>query len=69
MTKPLDPNGLMGVTAAAKVLRVSRSRVHQMITEGKLPATLVGISYALRRADVIELKDRPGPGAPPKHRS
>ncbi len=63
------PDDLIGVTAGAQLLHLSRARLHQMVREGKLPATLVGGSYVLRRADVIALRHRPKPGHPKNSQS
>lgn len=42
----------VSVTEAAALLGVSRQRVHQLIGEQRIPATRIGHSYAIARADV-----------------
>jgi excisionase family DNA binding protein len=49
---------LIGVSDAASVLQVSRQRVQQMITEGKLSAVSIGRSLVLTRSEVEAMAAR-----------
>ena len=51
---------------AAKILKITRGRVHQLILCGSLPATKFGRDYQLDEADVEAAKNRPSPGRPRK---
>lgn len=52
---------------AAELLGVSGSRIRQLVMEGKLKAkSWKGL--ALRKEDVLALKNRPGPGKPKKEK-
>lgn len=54
---------LLSVKEVADVLQVSKRRVHQLIEEGRLPATKVGIQFVVKAVDVKKLKINP-PGRP-----
>lgn len=49
-TAPLP--ALSSVSEAAEALDVSRQRVLQLVTEGKLPATKIGTTWAIRTASL-----------------
>ena len=56
---------LITTTEAAKRLGVTRGRVHQLLTDGRLPAEKVGVQWLIRPADLAKVKDRK-PGRPKK---
>lgn len=61
---------LVSVSGAAELLGVTRTRVQQLLDEGKLPGSLVGRTYVIPRAAVLKQlslqdsgKRRPSTGA------
>ena len=56
---------LLSVAEAAEKLGVTRGRVNQFITEGRLPAQRIGRSYAIKEAD-LDLIEKRQTGRPPK---
>ncbi len=52
MTVAGAPVGFLTVAEVADQLRVSTMTVYRLIKSGELPATRIGKSYRLRRADV-----------------
>jgi excisionase family DNA binding protein len=61
---PLGMEGIITASEAAEQLGVTRRRVIALIHAGKLPADRLGNNYAIRKADLAKVKDRP-PGRPP----
>jgi excisionase family DNA binding protein len=61
---------LISTQQAADELGITRSRIHQMIENGSLPATKFGEGrggmWLIRRADLEKVRVRPGPGRPSK---
>jgi excisionase family DNA binding protein len=55
---------VLSTSQAAEALGVTQRRVLAMITARRLPATRVGNSYIIQRADLAKVKDRK-PGRPP----
>lgn len=55
---------LISVTEAADRLGVTRGRVAQLISEGRLPASKVGHVFVIQAQDLELVKDR-RPGRPP----
>ena len=51
----LDPNLVISVTDAAKMLNCNRATVHRWIKEGKLSALTVGRMNLLSRAEVLSM--------------
>jgi len=47
------------VTMAAKKLGVSRGRVHQLITDGRIRATRLGPILVIDAAELAKVKHRP----------
>jgi len=60
-----NPQDLVSVTEAAERLGVTRGRVAQLISSGRLPAAKVGHIFVIRVQDLKLVKDRP-PGRPSK---
>ena len=60
-----DPNRLLSTAEAATHLKVTRQRMLELITEGRLPATKVGRAYVIRAGDLAALKLNKA-GRPPK---
>lgn len=56
---------LITTVEAARRLGVTRPRIHQFISEGRLPATRFGRDLAIEEADLEKLERRPV-GHPPK---
>lgn len=56
---------MLSVIEAAEKLGVSRIRVNQFISEGRLPAQKVGRSFIIRESDLELVRDRTT-GRPPK---
>lgn len=56
---------MLSVIEAAEQLGVSRIRVNQLISEGRLPAQKVGRSFIIRESDLDLVRDRT-PGRPAK---
>jgi len=56
---------LISVIEAAEQLGVSRVRVNQLISKGRLPALKIGRSFVVRESDLELVRDRP-PGRPAK---
>lgn len=54
-----EPGELLTVREVAHFLRVSESRVYQLINDGRLPASNVGVGstprFRIRREDAIDL--------------
>jgi len=65
MTTEKLTNEYLTTGEAARLLGVSGSRIRQLVMEGKLKAK-VWKGLALRKEDVLALKNRPGPGKPKK---
>lgn len=63
MTKKKQPDDLISVAEAAPALGVTKHRVHQLIRDGRLPATRIANAYAVRRRDLALVADRK-PGRP-----
>lgn len=61
-------NDPIPTSVAAKILKLSPSRVRALALAGVLPAVRVGRDWVYERADVRAFKatDRPGRGRPPK---
>ncbi len=58
---------IVGVTVAARELKLSTSRVRELIQLGKLPAQKIGREYAITREDLEAFKLIARPvGRPPK---
>jgi excisionase family DNA binding protein len=61
---------LISTQQAAEILGISLARVHQLIKDGRLPATKFGERlrgmWLIRRADLEKVRVRPGPGRPSK---
>jgi excisionase family DNA binding protein len=55
--------GMLTTKEAAERLGVSRPRVNQLISEGRLPAEKNGRDYFIKPADLAKVKDRK-PGRP-----
>jgi excisionase family DNA binding protein len=55
----------ISVSEAAKILKISRQRVLQLIKEGRLTATKVANAYLIQRADLAAVENRK-PGRPRK---
>jgi excisionase family DNA binding protein len=49
----------ISVTEAAKLMKISNTRVRAYITSGRLPAEKIGVAFILRRADVLAFKPMP----------
>jgi excisionase family DNA binding protein len=49
---------LISAKEAAKRLGVSDRRVRSLITNGKLPATLIGNAYVIQESDLSLVKER-----------
>jgi len=56
---------LLTVQDAAKRLGVSVPRIHQLISEKRLPAQKIGSQYVIQESDLQLVKNRPT-GRPPK---
>jgi excisionase family DNA binding protein len=56
---------ILTTAEAAERLTVSVGRVHQLISEGRLPAQKLGRDYAIKEADLRRVADRK-PGRPSK---
>lgn len=56
---------LLSVAEVAEKLGVTRGRVNQFISEGRLPAQKIGRAFAIKEEDLILIKDRQT-GRPPK---
>lgn len=56
---------MLSVIEAAKQLGVSRIRVNQLISSGRLPAEKVGRSFIIRESDLELVRERT-PGRPAK---
>jgi len=56
-TEPLDPNRIINLPEAAKLLRKPVGTVRSYIHSRKLPATLVGKSYLIKYRDLLEWFD------------
>lgn len=54
----MNMEGLISVVQAAEKLKVSRVRVLQLITEGRLPASRIGQAYVINEADLALVADR-----------
>ncbi len=57
------PTSLITAAQAGEILGVTRHRVIQLITAGRLPAEKVGMQYLIKPADLEKVKDRK-PGRP-----
>lgn len=55
---------LLSVREAADHLGLSKERITQLITEGKLPAVKIGFQYAIDERDLKKHEKRKGPGNP-----
>ena len=53
----VDAPGLKPVSAVAKFLAISRSKVYQLMESGQLPYVKLGKSRRVRWADVLKLVD------------
>lgn len=53
------------VTQAAAILGIAGGNVRRLIRDGRLPATLMGKTYLIRRADLKLVRNRK-PGRPRK---
>ena len=62
MVKNVD---LITVKEAAELLGVTVGRVHQFISEERLPAVKLGSQYTIKKSDLKLVKDRTV-GRPPK---
>jgi excisionase family DNA binding protein len=51
-------NNLLSVSQVAARLGVSRQRVFELITKGRLPATKVGEFYVITLSDVVAFEER-----------
>lgn len=61
---------MLSVAESAQILRVSPTRIRQLISQGSLPAHKVGRSWALREEDVMQrASDRPKSGRPRSSKS
>ena len=56
---------LLSVLEAATKLNISRWRINQLISNGRLPAQKVGRAYVIKETDLELVKERT-PGRPPK---
>ena len=56
---------LLSTKQAAEKVGVSVPRIHQLISEGRLPAKKVGRDYVINEADLKLIEDRKV-GRPPK---
>lgn len=59
---------LISVAEASKMMGVSRVQVGTYIRTKKLPATRIGRTYVIRRADVLSF-EKPAQGRPSKKRT
>jgi excisionase family DNA binding protein len=57
---------LISVADAASLLGVSRWRINQFISQGRLPAKKVGRAYVIERSNLAPLVKRKN-GRPPKN--
>jgi excisionase family DNA binding protein len=55
---------LISAKEAGKILKIHHSRVRVLIREGRLPAQMIGRTYAIDPKDLKLVKDRK-PGRPP----
>jgi excisionase family DNA binding protein len=60
---------MLTTSEAAKELGVTVQRVHQLITEGSLPAQKVGRDYIIQDGDLKLVSNRRPAGRPPKQTS
>lgn len=60
---------LLSTSEAAALLGLSRQRVLQFISAGRLPAQMVGRQYVIRRADLEAFASQPRPTGWPAGRS
>ena len=61
----MSTEGYISTNEAADVLGITRQRVLQLITSGRLPAEKFANVYMIRRADLRQVEERT-PGRPPK---
>jgi len=61
----MSTEGFISTNEAAGVLGITRQRVLQLITSGRLPAEKFANVYMIRRADLQQVEGRT-PGRPPK---
>lgn len=61
----MGSEGYISTNEAANVLGITRQRVLQLITAGRLPAEKFANVYMIRRADLRQVEERI-PGRPPK---
>jgi excisionase family DNA binding protein len=59
---------LLSVSEAAAKLDISRWRINQLITGGRLPAQKVGRAYVIKESDLELVKERK-PGRPTKEKA
>ena len=57
ITEPSDPNRIINLPEAAKLLRKPVGTVRSYIHSRKLPATLVGKSYLIKYRELVEWFD------------
>ncbi len=58
---------MLSCKQAGKILKVHDSRVRVLIRTGRLPAQMIGRTYAINSADLELVKDRK-PGRPKKQK-
>ncbi|HEX8564119.1 MAG TPA: helix-turn-helix domain-containing protein [Pyrinomonadaceae bacterium] len=63
----MSEESYLSVTQAARKLKVSRTRVLELINDKRLPAVKIGNSYAIRASDLDNLKLL-SVGRPPKQK-
>lgn len=59
---------LLSVAEAAEILGVTRARVNQLVSGGRIPAQRIGRSFAIRQTD-LKLVETRKVGRPPKKSS
>lgn len=58
MSEEKEKEELIGVTQAAKELKITRKRILEFIYDQRLPAELIGNSYVIKKKDLILVADR-----------
>lgn len=67
MPSMTDSDKILTIPVAAKILKISRQRLHQLVLDGRIPAEDAGGVWILREQDVREFKKQKRPtGRPPK---
>lgn len=61
----MSTEGYISTNEAADALGITRQRVLQLITSGRLPAEKFANIYMIRRTDLSQVEERT-PGRPPK---